>query len=63
MLDRLTLRQRVVVYFMFMAAAVIALLGGAGYVILERIPESAVAPLVLYGGGAGFVIVSTIVWT
>ncbi len=63
MLDRLTLRQRVVLYFAFMALSVPLLLGGAAYMIHDRIPDPAVAPLVLYGGGAGFVIVSVIVWT
>ncbi len=63
MLDRLTLRHRVAIFFALMALSVPVFLGGGLYLIAERINDNPVPAIVLYGGGAGFVIVSVIVWT
>ncbi|MGI9383268.1 MAG: exonuclease domain-containing protein [Methyloligellaceae bacterium] len=62
LLERLSLRLRIFLFFAFAGLGVPVLLGGGLWFAAQRIGEGAGPPLVLFGGAAGFAIVGLITW-
>ncbi|MEM7226968.1 MAG: exonuclease domain-containing protein [Pseudomonadota bacterium] len=56
------LRRRVFQSFALIALAVPAILGGALWLAAQRLGAGSGAPLVLFGGAAGFAIVGVVLW-
>ncbi len=62
MMEKWKLRFRVFLFFALLALIVPVLLGSALWMVAGRIGPESVAPLVLFGGGAGFAIVGIVLW-
>ena len=62
MIDRLSLRARIFLFFALIAAAVPLLLGGGLWLAAQRLEGNPAPHLVLFGGAAGFALVGVVTW-
>jgi len=62
MFENWSLRRRVFLFFALIACGAAVTIGGGMWFAAQRIGEGAGPPLVLFGGGAGFVIVLLTMW-
>lgn len=62
MIERLSLRVRIFLFFALIAAAVPLLLGVGLWLAAQRIEGNPTPHLVLFGGAAGFALIGIIVW-
>ena len=62
MLERLTLRVRIFLFFALIALAVPVLLGGGLWLAAQRLEGNPTPHLVLFGGAAGFALIGVITW-
>ena len=62
MLENLSLRLRIFLFFGLIAIAVPVLLGAGLWLAAQRLEGNPVPHLVLFGGGAGFALIGIITW-
>jgi DNA polymerase-3 subunit epsilon len=62
MIERLSLRVRIFLFFALIAAAVPILLGVGLWLAAQRLDGNPTPHLVLFGGAAGFALIGVVVW-
>jgi len=62
MADKWSLRLRIFLFFALIGLGAIAIVAGAMFLAVQRIGDDAIAPLVLFGGGAGFAVAGLSLW-
>lgn len=63
MIERLSLRVRIFLFFALIAASVVLFLGIGLWMAAQRIEGNAAPHLVLFGGMAGFGLIGVVLWT